>query len=55
MVIKAKYRVVPIPSHPTRYTITKLPGIVKVMHENVDTNLGIVQASSLGRALVGRG
>jgi LCP family protein required for cell wall assembly len=36
-------------------TITKLPGIVKVMHENVDTNLGIEQAISLGRALVGRG
>jgi hypothetical protein len=25
------------------------------MHENVDTNLGIVQAISLGRALAGRG
>ncbi len=36
-------------------TITKLPRIVKVMHENVGTNLGIVQAISLGRALVGRG
>lgn len=36
-------------------TITKLPAIVKVMHENVDTNLGIKQAISLGRALVGRG
>jgi polyisoprenyl-teichoic acid--peptidoglycan teichoic acid transferase len=36
-------------------TITKLPRIVKVVHENVDTNLGIVQAISLGRALVGRG
>lgn len=36
-------------------TITKLPRIVKVMHENVDTNLEIVQAISLGRALVGRG
>jgi polyisoprenyl-teichoic acid--peptidoglycan teichoic acid transferase len=35
-------------------TITKLSGIVKVMHENVDTNLGIDQAISLGRALVGR-
>ena len=34
-------------------TITKLPGIVKVMHENVDTNLGIDQTISLGRALVG--
>ena len=36
-------------------TITKLPGMVKVMHENVETNLGIEQAISLGRALVGRG
>jgi polyisoprenyl-teichoic acid--peptidoglycan teichoic acid transferase len=36
-------------------TITRLPGIVKVMHENVDTDLGIVQAISLGRALVLRG
>ena len=36
-------------------TITKLPGIVKVTHENVDTDLGIVQAITLGRALVGRG
>jgi polyisoprenyl-teichoic acid--peptidoglycan teichoic acid transferase len=36
-------------------TITRLPGIVKVAHENVDTNLGIVQAISLGRALAGRG
>jgi polyisoprenyl-teichoic acid--peptidoglycan teichoic acid transferase len=36
-------------------TITKVPGIVKVMHENVETNLGIAQAISLGRALAGRG
>ena len=36
-------------------TITRLPAIVKVAHENVDTNLGIVQAISLGRALAGRG
>jgi LCP family protein required for cell wall assembly len=36
-------------------TITKLPGAVKVMHENVETNLGIVEAISLGRALVGHG
>jgi polyisoprenyl-teichoic acid--peptidoglycan teichoic acid transferase len=35
--------------------VTKLPGIVRVVHENVDTNLGIVQAASLGRALVGHG
>ena len=36
-------------------TITKLPGIVKVIHENVQTNLGVFEAISLGRALVGRG
>ena len=36
-------------------TITKLPRIVEVAHENVDTDLGIVQSISLGRALVGRG
>ncbi len=36
-------------------TITKVPAIVKVMHENVKTNLGVLQAISLGRALVGRG
>jgi LCP family protein required for cell wall assembly len=36
-------------------TITKLPAVVKVMHENVDTNLGIEQAISLGRTLVERG
>jgi len=36
-------------------TITRLPGIVKVAHENVDTNLGIIQAISLARALAGRG
>jgi LCP family protein required for cell wall assembly len=36
-------------------TITKLPAIVKVMHENVGTDLGILQAISLGRALVGQG
>jgi LCP family protein required for cell wall assembly len=34
-------------------TITKLPGIVRVMYENVETNLGFVQTISLGRALVG--
>jgi anionic cell wall polymer biosynthesis LytR-Cps2A-Psr (LCP) family protein len=34
-------------------TITKLPAIVRVVYDNVDTNLGIVQAISLGRALVG--
>jgi polyisoprenyl-teichoic acid--peptidoglycan teichoic acid transferase len=36
-------------------TITRLPGIVRVAHANVDTNLGIMQAVSLGRALAGRG
>jgi LCP family protein required for cell wall assembly len=36
-------------------SITKLPGIVRVMYENVDTNLGIVQAISLGRALWNQG
>jgi LCP family protein required for cell wall assembly len=36
-------------------TITRLPAIVKVMHENVDTNLGLEQAISLGRTLVGHG
>ena len=36
-------------------TITRLPGIVRVAHQNVDTNLGIMQAISLGRALAGRG
>ncbi len=36
-------------------TITRLPGIVRVLHANVDTNLGIVQAISLGRALGGHG
>jgi LCP family protein required for cell wall assembly len=36
-------------------TITRLPGIVRAMYENVDTNLGIVQAISLGRALASQG
>ncbi len=36
-------------------TITKLPGIVVIANRNVDTNLGIAQAISLGRTLVGRG
>jgi polyisoprenyl-teichoic acid--peptidoglycan teichoic acid transferase len=34
-------------------TITELPGIVRVVYENVETNLGFVQAISVGRALVG--
>ena len=36
-------------------TITRLPGIVRVMYENVETDLGMVQAISLSRALVGQG
>ncbi len=36
-------------------TITKLPRIVMVANQNVDTNLGVIQAISLGRVLVGRG
>jgi LCP family protein required for cell wall assembly len=36
-------------------TITKLPGIVRTVNDNVDTNLGIVQTISLGRALLGHG
>jgi LCP family protein required for cell wall assembly len=33
-------------------TITQLPKIVKIMNENIDTDLGIVQAISLGRTLI---
>lgn len=36
-------------------TITKLPRIVMVANQNVDTDLGVVQAISLGRALVAHG
>ena len=36
-------------------TVTELPRIAKVMHENVDTNVGIVQAISLGQTLVRNG
>ena len=36
-------------------SITRVPGIVRVMYKNVDTNLGIVQAISLGRALADEG
>ncbi len=36
-------------------TITKLPRIVMVANQNVDTDLGIIQAISLGRMLVGHG
>jgi LCP family protein required for cell wall assembly len=33
-------------------TATELPGIANVMHENVETNVGIVQAISIGRTLI---
>ena len=33
-------------------TITRLPRIVKIANENVETNLGVLQAISLARALV---
>ena len=36
-------------------TIAGPPGIVRVAHESVDTDLGIVRSVSLGRALAGRG
>src|ERR687898_1909191 len=36
-------------------TITKLPAIVRVVSDTVDTNLGIVQTILLGRMLVGHG
>lgn len=36
-------------------TITRVPQIVKVTNENVDTDLGVLQAISLARALVLRG
>jgi LCP family protein required for cell wall assembly len=38
-------------------TVTKLPGIIKVANDNVDTDLGILQVIPLARALVlhGRG
>ena len=36
-------------------TITKLPQIVKVTNENVDTDLGVLRAISLARALVMHG
>lgn len=36
-------------------TITRLPEVVKIMNENLDTDMGIVQAVSLGRALIGYG
>jgi LCP family protein required for cell wall assembly len=36
-------------------TVTELPRIAKVMYENVDTNVGIVQAISIGRTLIKNG
>jgi LCP family protein required for cell wall assembly len=36
-------------------TITRLPKVVEIMNENLDTDVGIVQAISLGRALIGYG
>jgi anionic cell wall polymer biosynthesis LytR-Cps2A-Psr (LCP) family protein len=40
---------------PAWNTVTKLPRIVKIMNENVNTNLEIVQPISLGRTLVRHG
>ena len=36
-------------------TVTTLPSVLRIANENVDTDLGLVQAISLGRALVLRG
>ena len=36
-------------------TVTKLPSMLKIANENVDTDMGIIQAISLGRALALRG
>ena len=36
-------------------TVTKLPSMLKIANENVDTDMGIMQAISLGRALALRG
>ena len=36
-------------------TVTKLPGMLKIANENVDTDLGLLQAISLGRALATNG
>ena len=36
-------------------TVTRLPGLVRVMNENVQTDLGLWQGISLGKALVSRG
>ncbi len=36
-------------------TVTELPEIMKVMNENVETNLGLQKALSLGRVLISQG
>lgn len=36
-------------------TVTKLPAMLKIANDNVDTDLGLGQAFSLGRALIQRG
>ena len=36
-------------------TVTKLPAMLKIANENVDTDLGLLQAISLGRALAKNG
>jgi hypothetical protein len=36
-------------------TVTTLPSMLRIANENVDTDLGLFQAISLGRALVLRG
>lgn len=36
-------------------TVTKLPRIARVMNKNVETNLALDEAISLGRVLIGRG
>jgi polyisoprenyl-teichoic acid--peptidoglycan teichoic acid transferase len=36
-------------------TVTTLPSMLRIANENVDTDLGLFQAISLGRALVSRG
>jgi polyisoprenyl-teichoic acid--peptidoglycan teichoic acid transferase len=36
-------------------TVTEPPGIMKVMNENVETNLGFREALSLGRVLISQG
>jgi anionic cell wall polymer biosynthesis LytR-Cps2A-Psr (LCP) family protein len=36
-------------------TVTKLPEIIRVMNEEVETNLGFQEALCLGRVLIGQG